>query len=303
MDMESLRLYLDLETTHLFPEVGSIIQVAIVIVTKDLEEVFAAELLVKPDPTAGWSPEAEKMHRASGLYERCEQGVSVFDAETFLLQVLDRFFPSGKVRIGGSSPHFDLGWLHYHMRGQLSARLSHQLRDVTSVSSFFEGLGAKASWPPSDHTALAAGAWPPPGSFGTSTRSCSPPTRRARSRSEQAACTALRALEVHRGICGVGLGATVDGGGPYDGSTEGLVPDFSDTLTRLSLVHYVREAWGQPDLYAYPLAYSPPQEGREWVVGPRWIEGLGWTPLGRGPSCPPSKGLSQPQRRPSLEAL
>lgn len=67
-------------------------------------------------------------------------------------------------------------------------------------------------------------------------------------------------------VCGVGLGATIDGGGHYDGPTEGMFPDFTDKLTELALLHYVQQAWADPRAYVLPLA-GLHTDGRWAVVG------------------------------------
>lgn len=150
-------LWLDLETTHLAPEQGVILEVAAMVTFPNFEPIRGASLHRVTRATAkdmaNMTEHAHRMHSsprpiASGL-SLCDLALSsphtLEEAETELLALLDRTCPgSTRVPLAGSTISTDLAWIRVHMP-RLAARLHHQMIDVTSFLIVARNLfGAEA---------------------------------------------------------------------------------------------------------------------------------------------------------------
>lgn len=127
-------LWVDVETTGLDDERGSLMEVALVVTDPGLNEIASTQRLVMPaeEHLASLSPEMTQMHTDSGLLNLVGTADLLRTVEMDLLTFVVRYFGERKPMLGGSSVHFDRRWLARHMPG-LSSRFHHRNVDVSTV--------------------------------------------------------------------------------------------------------------------------------------------------------------------------
>lgn len=126
--------WIDLETTGLEPTQGSILEVALIITDNQLRVTYANSWCVEfyGDLEDEY---VNDMHTQNGLLEDCRYSKhQLDDIEARMIAILSRC--DERLRIAGSSPHFDRSWIKVHMP-QLNAMLHHQHLDVSTLRIFF----------------------------------------------------------------------------------------------------------------------------------------------------------------------
>jgi oligoribonuclease len=130
-----MKLYwVDLETTALRPEDGSILEVAVGVSDAEVPWVLEGTVqswVVHYQSACSLDSAIRDMHTNNGLWDECKRSAfTVTDAEEYLCEV----WPASSIMLAGFSPHFDQRWVWYHMP-LLGKRLSHQVFDVTTIKS------------------------------------------------------------------------------------------------------------------------------------------------------------------------
>ena len=145
-------LWIDIETTSLHPDAGTILELAYAVA--DLADPFNPEpgldvvLRFTDDQAEMLSPAVRRMHTENGLLAECRRSLlGVADLEEHLLSVLPEVDAAAEVAdwttLAGSSVHFD----HAFIRAKLplvAARLSYRHYDVSAVKLFCQSLGMPA---------------------------------------------------------------------------------------------------------------------------------------------------------------
>jgi oligoribonuclease len=144
-----LLAFTDLEMTHRKPELGSIIEVGIIVTDKHLNVLGKFQSIV--NPMAGYSePEDEdvvRMHTDNGLFAEIKAANAAgtirrrYEVEADTVAFLERFGPSQLLIVGNSIYH-DLAWLQYHMP-KLASHFHRHLLDITSLNKAAELFAPK----------------------------------------------------------------------------------------------------------------------------------------------------------------
>ena len=123
-------IYIDLEATGLDHDTLRIVEVAAVGVTKEYDELFTVNEVVKLEPGTVWAPAAYKMAEANGLIKDLATATrSIRDVELMILSGLDEF-DATEVILGGSGvSHFDHRAIENHMP-ELHSRLRYFTDDI-----------------------------------------------------------------------------------------------------------------------------------------------------------------------------
>ncbi len=148
-------VWIDLETTGLDPETSVVLEIAVVITDKHLNQLAQTSLVVH-HPTAAlvnldeW---VQTQHQGSGLLEevRCST-LTLAQAEAAALDLVASYCPPRACPLAGSSVCFDRRFLVRHMP-KLDAHLSYRQVDVSSLKELVKrwypdkalanGVGAK----------------------------------------------------------------------------------------------------------------------------------------------------------------
>lgn len=143
MPTQPLLCWIDLETTGLEAIVHSILEIAMVVTTSDLEPIGQFETIISH--YAGdleWNDAARALHAANGLAARLETGISIRDAELQATRELIRCRHAHThsltkdiddvpvILLAGHSVHFDRSFMQEQMR-TLLANISHRNFDVS----------------------------------------------------------------------------------------------------------------------------------------------------------------------------
>jgi oligoribonuclease len=148
--MKEALVWIDLETTGLVPELGRILEIAMIITTPDLVPLAAKEALIGPpllDEEIGeLEPVVYKMHRDSGLlsdhaYTRRRRGLLlVEEADSQFAAFLDEQLatpgaPATNLILAGSTVRFDRAWVDKYMP-QIAMKLHYRMADVSAMREF-----------------------------------------------------------------------------------------------------------------------------------------------------------------------
>ncbi|MGC9529229.1 MAG: oligoribonuclease [Candidatus Bipolaricaulaceae bacterium] len=129
-------VWMDLETTGLDPQTGTILEIATLVTDKDLNVLSKGPALVihqPPEVLAGMDPWARRQHQASGLLQEVHAStVTLGQAEEETLAAVRRLCPPRACPLCGSSICLDRRFLLRHMP-KLNAHLSYRHVNVTTV--------------------------------------------------------------------------------------------------------------------------------------------------------------------------
>ena len=153
--------WIDVETTGLVPEDGSLLEVALLATDDDLNPLDAGvSMLVKPLQSTMEKMDSyvRDMHTKSGLLALLEDNAVLrrYEVEALLITYLKQHVadPSHpmllKLPMGGSSVHFDRAWLKVHMP-DLEKMFAYRNVDVSTVKELCQ------RWAPVVHDARPRG--------------------------------------------------------------------------------------------------------------------------------------------------
>ena len=130
-------LWLDMETTGLWPEADGILEVACVLTRSDLETVWEYEWLVEPPRMAvdRMSDFVRRMHTDNGLLKADDHNaVSPRDVEVEIMWALSHHLgiKRGECVLAGNTIHFDRRFIARHMP-YLHEYLHYRMLDVSAV--------------------------------------------------------------------------------------------------------------------------------------------------------------------------
>lgn len=153
-------LWCDLETTGLNPEQESILEIALVLTTPELETIDYFHKIILPEaifvPTI--KDNVRDMHTKNGLWiDVINRGSSLGLVDSWIVQWLDRLIPKGmvdegsgysprdwsKIYLAGSSVHFDRQFLKKY-RFTFESLISYRHIDVSVIRTMLK------MWNPSD---------------------------------------------------------------------------------------------------------------------------------------------------------
>lgn len=152
--VEDLTPYVDIETTGLDPKMDKILQVAMVIVDKKLNEKARFEWIVEYDEDETSDLKfisddyVKEMHEKTGLWDRIQsiEAVSLKRVDREFHQVLsflqgDSDYP---IQIAGNSVRFDRDFIYEHMK-KSKKLLSHRVIDISAVLGYLRSVDRKVS--------------------------------------------------------------------------------------------------------------------------------------------------------------
>lgn len=134
--MSQLVLWVDLETTGLRADLYKILEVGAKVTNEKLEtvDIFHKIAHYKLDYIDSlMEPIVKEMHTKSGLLaevERSEVRFSVISSEFDAF--VAHYFPEGRALVAGSSVHFDIDGINYHMP-DTARRLHYRRIDVSAI--------------------------------------------------------------------------------------------------------------------------------------------------------------------------
>jgi len=134
--MASPLVWIDLEMTGLDPEQDSIIEIATIVTTGDLETIAEGPVFAIKQPEAlldGMDEWNSTHHAASGLLDRVrKEGVDIKEAEAMTLRFLENHVEHGKAPLCGNTIWQDRRFLARHMV-ELENFFHYRLIDVSSI--------------------------------------------------------------------------------------------------------------------------------------------------------------------------
>ncbi len=131
-------LWIDLEMTGLEPDRDKIVELAAIITDWAFNEIDTLDIVVKQDQSLlnEMLPEVKKMHTSSGLLPRITDGVSEVEAETHLLEFIDKHFDQQPVLLAGNSIHQDRRFIR-RAWPLVEKRLHYRMLDVSAWKVVF----------------------------------------------------------------------------------------------------------------------------------------------------------------------
>lgn len=140
-------VFLDLETTGLYPKQGSILEIAMIVVeVPRLVEVARFSTVCRPlsvEHVAKADARVKEMHSASGLWADVTRATkTAAQVEPELCIWLLNQTGGEKVYLAGSNPDFDRRWLEEHMPN-LARKLHYRNFDVNTFFILREWIAGK----------------------------------------------------------------------------------------------------------------------------------------------------------------
>jgi oligoribonuclease len=147
-------LWLDLETTGLDPDTCTVLEVAAIVTTADLQELDTFEIIVAHDiETLQMTRWPWKQHTENGLLDDLalmhdhDAGFCIEDVDDQLAVFIREYSVEEKLRLAGSSVHFDRSFMRRHLPRSLSA-LHYRQFDVSVFHELHRWMGVE--WPVHD---------------------------------------------------------------------------------------------------------------------------------------------------------
>jgi oligoribonuclease len=128
-------VWIDCEMTGLDLGIDELVEVAAVVTDFDLKPLDPGfDIVIKPSDAAlaQMGDVVRTMHTASGLLDELEHGVSLAEAETRVLEYLQRFTSAGSAPIAGNTIGTDRSFLVRWMP-RVDAHLHYRSIDVSSI--------------------------------------------------------------------------------------------------------------------------------------------------------------------------
>ncbi len=155
-----LLVWLDMEMTGLDPETCVPIEIAVIITTKDLEELDTYHAVIHQDEAAlaPMNDFVRNMHTENGLLERVAASTTTLaDADIAVATIVAKHCPEGDGLLSGNSIHQDRRFIAAYFP-KLEASLHYRMVDVSTLKELVRrwyGDDVVFPKPDSDHTALA----------------------------------------------------------------------------------------------------------------------------------------------------
>lgn len=149
------RVWIDIETTGLNPDVHQTIEIA-VIITEGLlgEEIARYRGLVRHNANTVWSEWAMSKHMESGLMDSAEiEGKTAQQVDEEICHFLEfNGLGNQRITICGQSVHFDQSFIKIDFP-MLSKKLSHRTVDVRSFMELAQEIDPTVIWEEAPHLA------------------------------------------------------------------------------------------------------------------------------------------------------
>ena len=133
--MDKRIIWVDLETTGLYPDWDEILEIAVVITNEKLEVLSCTQDVIhRSDESLKHIEEVVfNMHTKSGLLSEVKLGTSIYQAQENIFQMFqDQRIPRGYYPLAGNSVHFDRAFLDMHL-ADVSALVSNRNIDVSAI--------------------------------------------------------------------------------------------------------------------------------------------------------------------------
>ena len=129
-------VWIDCEMTGLDLSIDELVEVSVVITDAELNPIDEGiDLLVKPSPeaVAHMDDFVRNMHTNSGLINEWDEGLSLDEAETLVLEYIKKFIPEvRRAPLGGNSVATDKTFLEKYMPNVID-HLHYRIIDVSSI--------------------------------------------------------------------------------------------------------------------------------------------------------------------------
>lgn len=157
-DKSNRMVWLDAEMTGLDPSNDKLLEIAIIITDKKLNEVARGPVwTIRQSRSVLYkmSEWCKRTHGRSGLIKRCIKSTKTeSDIENEIIEFLSEYVTKGTAPLCGNSIHQDRAFLHKYMNRVLNY-LHYQVVDVTSFRIMSSNLGLKLGYKKSyTHRAL-----------------------------------------------------------------------------------------------------------------------------------------------------
>jgi len=163
-DPNDLLLWVDVETTGLYPHIHKVLQIGgflsdtnFNIVGREFEYETHVSEVIRKYGSSSMSDYVYDMHTRSGLLEKCEASkYAMWQIDALLDEMLFPYYAGRKFMLAGFSVHFDLGFIREHLP-LTASMVHHRVFDVSTLKT------ACRAWLPAAqpvqiepaHTALA----------------------------------------------------------------------------------------------------------------------------------------------------
>lgn len=129
-------VWIDCEMTGLNPDIDEIVEVAVIVTNYDLEPLDPGfQVVIKPSTAAleQMNDFVTNMHTVSGLITELDNGVSIAEAQTQILDYIQRFVAQPRTAVvGGNSIGTDRTFINRYLP-EVDAFLHYRSIDVSSI--------------------------------------------------------------------------------------------------------------------------------------------------------------------------